>query len=303
MRRLITFLLAMTVASVFVQISEAREFTFLAGGVENGHEVKPVIRLQYSLDVSEFNEKTSLIGSLSWLRELNIEKPEKHHRDGPTMQIGLMHKFHEDFSAGLMLGGYAYYDTQASSQIFGVAPIATVMARYPTSEAVFLEAQFNAVFGTSNNTRSLMVGIGLDLDKLESKEKKVQVLSNDIALYANSAVVEVQYRRNLGWDNLGLSVGYVHRFDEGPYGFHTQLRLYDRFFGNRVEAGIGAGPFVDLRAKSETVTGAVSIDAAYYLTSHMGIGVNWTRIVHVKEKGIQAFGDEDVTVVGLVISF
>mgnify|MGYP000882294336 CR=1 FL=1 len=250
--------------------------------------------------------------SFSWLNEGHFEH---HHRDGHTLQLWTRTRplgGRVVLAAGI--GPYRYYDTQLAEEgvsyvdSHGWGAVASLSATWQMDNRWLFSIQSNLIeTSRSLDTFSVLAGIGYQLEAPRSAgqpapapSKSEEAARNEITLFAgqtivnsrdseNSTALMVEYRRNLG-RHFDWTVGYLNEGSPGPIkrkGMLTQLWIVGHYLDDRLDLGLGAGPYVPLDKQRETetgkgrpvVAGMFTMGAAYDILPRWTVRISWNRVV------------------------
>lgn len=246
--------------------------------------------------------------SFSWLNEGHFED---HHRDGHTIQLWARTKpLGKRVVLAAGIGPYQYYDTKLAREgdsyvdSHGWGAIASLSATWRMDSRWLFSVQSNFIeTARSIDTFSVLAGIGYQLDAPRSPDqpppstfKTADIPPNEITFFGGRTIVNsrdsenatswmVEYRRSVG-RYFAWSAGWLNEGNPDPInrnGLITQLWLVRSFFGDRLNLGVGAGPYValDKRRKPDddelAVAGFTTMSAGYrFLPQWIG-RISWHR--------------------------
>ena len=305
MRAILNFVLALLfMLSGGNQEIIAEEIHFLSGIIQedDSRDRSTSWAIQYLHDL---NEHWAV--SFSWLNEGHFED---HHRDGHTLQLWARTKpLGERVVLAAGIGPYQYYDTkwdrEGASYVdsHGWGAIASLSATWRMDNRWLFSVQSNFIeTARSIDTFSILAGIGYQLEatrspaqSLPSTFKAVGTSQNEITFFGGQTIVNsrdsenatswmVEYRRSLG-RYVAWSAGWLNEGNPDPInrnGLITQLWLVRSFFGDRLNLGVGAGPYVALDRRRPdndelSVAGFTTLSAGYRFLPQWITRISWHR--------------------------
>jgi hypothetical protein len=292
----------------FVGTAHAQELSVLGGGLRADRPGESTYAWGFTY-LQALDEHNAL--SYSWLNEGHVQD---NHRDGFALQYWRRGSFFDRrLSLAAGVGLYNHFDTIASVESkpyvdsHGWGPIFSLSATWFTEERLFYQFRLNEILAPrSYNTFSAMFGIGYELDapnghgSLAGGTSDSVPTGNEITVMAGRT--EVNSLRSPG----AFAYGFEYRHGFGRYidatiswinEGHTQLNtrsgaaaqiwLRRSFFNDRLNLGVGAGPYYALdtrRVKDGTDTdGKVSLlltmSAAYNVSKHWTVRASWNRVM------------------------
>lgn len=228
-----------------------------------------------------------------------------HHADGLTPQVWWREILGRHFSLSAGVGPFVYFDTtgphDASRNNHGMGGILSAAATWHTKSAFLVQLRTNWI-DTSHSidtfSATLALGYELDVSKVPAASLLVdgRDLKDEITFFAGRTVLNqfqyaravagaVEYRRNLtrylDWTFTALYEGDIEPIDR--FGPATQVWLVQRFYGDCMSLGVGAGPYLTFektnRGTATVLTGPViTLTGAYRLTPHWGLRGSWNRV-------------------------
>jgi len=262
---------------------------------------------------------------------LNEGHQPYHYRDSLAAQIWGKKRIPDSrLSLALGIGPLIYFDTRVVpltdryEDAHGLGVVSSAAATWYGLSPLLLQVRLNYItVRDSFDTLAATVGVGYLLDAPDASESRPDSLRNsanpddEIALYfgyatLNSAKSEtdiagsIEYRRHLG-RHVDWTVAFLNEGDERPlgrYGITSQLWALQPFFGDRLELGLGFGPYIarDEYGKADgsrmiAIASNISAMAAYRLSPRFALRAVWSRIVTDYSR------DTDVYLGGLSYSF
>ncbi|MFZ3114142.1 MAG: hypothetical protein WA133_11745 [Syntrophales bacterium] len=305
MRAIIIFALALlSVLSGGNQEIIAEEIHFLSGIIQedDSRDRSTAWAIQYLHDL---NEHWAV--SFSWLNEGHFED---HHRDGHALQLWARTKpLGERVVLGAGIGPYQYYDTkwdrEGASYVdsHGWGAIVGLSATWRMDNRWLFSVQSNFIeTARSIDTFSILAGIGYQLEAIRlpaqsppSTLKTADTPQNEITFFGGQTIVNsrnsenatswmVEYRRSLG-RYVVWSAGWLNEGNPDPInrnGLITQLWLVRSFFGDRLNLGVGAGPYVALDRRRPdndelSLAGFTTLSAGYRFLPQWITRISWHR--------------------------
>lgn len=316
-------------ALAFVAFSsalEAQELSLLGGWLRADRPGESTYAWGFTY-LQALDEHNAL--SYSWINEGHVQD---NHRDGFALQYWRRGTFFDRrLSLAAGVGVYNYFDTIAAVDnkryidSHGWAPIFSLTATWFTEERLFYQFRLNEILvSRSYNTFSAMFGIGYELDApnghgpLSGSTSSSMPSGNEITAMAGWTEVNslrspgafaygVEYRHGFGryidgtisWINEG------HTQINTRSGAAAQIWLRRSFFNDRLNLGVGAGPYYALdthRVKDGTDTGGklsllLTMSAAYNVTRHWYVRASWNRVMTSYDK------DSDIYLGGIGYRF
>ncbi|MHB8108594.1 MAG: hypothetical protein ACYDHW_01010 [Syntrophorhabdaceae bacterium] len=254
---------------------------------------------------------------------LNEGHQPDHARDGVAPQIWARARpLGRDVSFGVGAGPYLFFDTDKSSNektdiLHGLGLIASGTVTLHSMSPFLLQFRANYIhIGSSYDSFTGSVGIGYLLDHKTatfkphnySGKNEIDFLFGKTVLNLDNSqanAMSVEYRRHLS-SYLDWTIGWLHEGDSRPvgrYGVLSELWLVEKFYGDRLALGIGAGPYVAHdrysggEGQRDTLAGALSLTAAWHFTDHVGFRGVWHRIATDYDC------DTDILIGGLALAF
>ena len=305
MRAIIIFALALlSVLSGGNQEIIAEEIHFLSGIIQedDSRDRSTAWAIQYLHDL---NEHWAV--SFSWLNEGHFED---HHRDGHALQLWARTKpLGERVVLAAGVGPYQYYDTkwdrEGASYVdsHGWGAIVGLSATWRMDNRWLFSVQSNFIeTARSIDTFSILAGIGYQLEAIRlpaqsppSTLKTADTPQNEITFFGGQTIVNsrnsenatswmVEYRRSLG-RYVVWSAGWLNEGNPDPInrnGLITQLWLVRSFFGDRLNLGVGAGPYVALDRRRPdndelSLAGFTTLSAGYRFLPQWITRISWHR--------------------------
>lgn len=313
---------------LFSYQSSAQELNLLAGAMHDSasKENSYAWALDYRHGISE-----NLAFTLSWLNEGHVTR---HHRDGQSAQLwARTNIFDRRLSLSAGAGPYRYYDTTGASSgpgfsnDHGWGGIFSVAATYYTRRGFLYELRANRILTAhSIDTTSLLFGVGYQLERpptqgpyAHAPHQKEKTTENEVAILIGKSVINsfqsesntaqaIEYRKGLS-THLEWTVGLLNEGDNRLVrrtGLSTQLWAVHEFFGDRLELGVGLGPYFAMGRRRTPIPGEgqnvhvsamVSTTAAVRLNSQIFLRGTWNRVVTNYNR------DVDVVLVGVGYRF
>jgi len=265
------------------------------------------------------------------LSYLNEGHQPYHYRDSLAAQIwGKMKIPDSQFSLALGIGPLLYFDTRVVpltdryEDAHGLGAVTSATATWYGWSPLLLQVRLNYItVRDSFDTLSATAGIGYLLEAPSAEEARpgpardFERPVDEIALYfgyatLNSAKSEtdvagaLEYRRHFG-RHVDWTVALLGEGDHRPlgrYGITSQLWVLQPFFADRLELGMGFGPYVahdeygsEDGSRMTALAGNISAMAAWRLSPHFALRAVWSRIVTDYHR------DTDVYLGGLSYSF
>ena len=261
---------------------------------------------------------------------INEGHQPNHYRDGLAPQIwGRAAPFGPNLSLAIGMGPYVYFDTKvvdASDQyenLHGLGVISSATATWYGLSPFLLQLRANHIRAPKTfDSFSATFGIGYLLNDNPVLEyatggrKGRSATYNEICFFLGKTVLNsakseqgdsmgIEYRRNifryLDWTIAWLSEGRKRPI--GRYGVMSELWVVRGFFDERLEFGIGGGPYL-VREKHSAdegqttkLAGVVSLTAIYRFTSRFGLRSSFHRVVTDNSR------DTDIFMGGVAVSF
>lgn len=251
--------------------------------------------------------------SISYLNEGHLPS---HHRDGNSVQLWTRTTFFDrQLSLAAGVGPYYYFDTVAArtgasyANVHGWGANLSLSAAWYREDRWFLQLRSNLIETTSGpGTVSALVGIGYQLDSpsVPGARPLFQARSENAALseltfYLGGSIVNsfesesspalsIEYRRRL----LPYMEGSIAWLFEGDKrltlrnGVSSQLWAVKDFFAEKLNLGIGAGPYFSVdhyqlyngeERESVGVSAIVTMTAGYRFDRRWSLRSSWNRIL------------------------
>ncbi|MDP2945880.1 MAG: hypothetical protein Q8N61_00275 [bacterium] len=314
----VLFLLARAVAHA----QDGKEFSALGGVIWRGNENSRTFELEYS----QMMQNLRPFGfSVAYLNEGHFEganNDDKHHRDGFTAQVWAKTTIlNQRFTLGAGVGPYLYFDTVKANKTMdadrhGFAGIMSADATHAITDQWDIHLRTNYIKTPgSADTFAILGGLGYRFDS----PSKISILSeansgkNEVTISLGETVVNnidtkhplaknIEYRRAL-WKHIDWTVSYL---DEGKSGLIdrrggvAELWAMQRFFGGRMDMGIGAGAYAafdSMRDRTFGLNGIITMTVGYRVYDHWGLRSEWHRVVTDHDR------DSDVILGGIGYRF
>ncbi|HOG17787.1 MAG TPA: hypothetical protein PLB96_10640 [Syntrophales bacterium] len=304
----------------------AAEELFVHGGAAMDTETHNLSG-QWSISyVHHLDESAAL--SLTYLNEGH---QPYHYRDSLAAQIWGKTKIPaSQFSLALGIGPLVYFDTRVVpltdryEDAHGLGVVTSATATWYGLSPLLFQVRLNYItVRDSFDTLAATAGIGYLLDAPTAAESRPHPArdferpADEIALYfgyatLNSAKSEtdvagaIEYRRHFG-RHVDWTVTFLGEGDHRPlgrYGITSQLWVLQPFFSDRLELGMGFGPYVardeygnEDGSRMTALAGNISAMAAWRLSPRVALRAIWSRIVTDYHR------DTDVYLGGLSYSF
>ena len=285
-----------------------QEFSILGGIVRDTEQSKNAntLQLEYMNTL-----KGPVAYSLSYLNEGHF--PDSH-RDGLITQLWAKFPlFHSSLELKGGMGPYLYFDTNERftgsyyKHEHGFGAVFSLGADWRFRKPFSLQVRSNWILTENNfNTLSFLVGLGVELDRKPDNEAgreslDIRANKNEVTPFVglmasnnnddneHAASWGLEYRRALG-RYINWTVAWMDEGDNDLFhrrGIATQVWAGDVFYGDRVIAGIGFGPYLALNAYRDGLTGKdgdimaglLSISIAYRLNTTWAIRGTWNRVI------------------------
>ncbi|QYM78441.1 hypothetical protein K0B96_14225 [Horticoccus luteus] len=300
----------------------AQELSFL-GGVGTRDEGKPfggTWQVDYRQDFARH-----WAASIAYINEGHVPG---HHRDGNAAQLWVRWPlFNERIALEAGAGADYYYDTQrgaggGSVDEHGVAPIYSVSATGYFSPRVFYRVLVNRVdpaHGLALTTATVGVGVWLGEGRRPrgakpdwvSAEKAEEATPNELTIFGGQSVVNTflspsarawaaEYRRGLS-PHFDATAGFVYEGDPEitrRSGLTLQGWVVNHFFQDRLNVGVGLGPYVYIDRKHPRAGGAanpaaisplVSVTMGVRVTGPWLVRLTWDRVVTTYNRDADVF--------------
>ncbi|OPY89559.1 MAG: hypothetical protein A4E73_02993 [Syntrophaceae bacterium PtaU1.Bin231] len=263
--------------------------------------------------------------SISYLNQGHF--PE-NHRDGVLAQLWWQVPLARTVFLTGGLGPYFWFDTNErfTGPVFknqhGLGIIFSLAADWHLKPPFFLQAQTNWILTENNiDTLSLLVGIGLELDRTAEKTGEPPPRGsnrNEIAAYIGRMIANnsdtksatswgVEYRRDFG-KHIGWTVSVLDEGDNDSLhrqGIASQVWAVDSFYGDRLTLGIGLGPYLSRNRDRDSLSGKtgdvlgglLSVSASYRFRSDWAVRTTWHRVITDHDR------DADVFLIGPAFRF
>jgi hypothetical protein len=279
------------------------------------------------------NFHENFAGSVAYINEGHVPG---HHRDGNAFQAwGRLPFWENRVAVALGAGAYYFYDTQytpagGSANVHGTAAIYSASATGYLSNRWFCRVLINRIVPSHEiQTTTAAVGVGFWFGqdgkptpgKLgDAPSEQGFVSNNEITGFAGQSVVNtflseqarayaLDYRRgltpHLDWTATAIYEGDPQIIRRN--GLATQLWAVNSFFDDKVNVGIGAGPYIYIDQKhpatNSTTVGSqkipaaiaplVSLTVARQLSEHWAVRLTWHRVISTYNR------DSDIFLLGL----
>lgn len=299
----------------------SQELSFLIGRVEPVFNSKFTNGWQVDF-IHDLYKYLALSGSY-----INEGHLTNHKRDGLAAQLwGRIPLFNHRILLAVGGGGYYYFDTTTKQDnnfknAHGLAQIYSVSATYYINSPWFIRLLLNHIEHSHEvDANMYLFGIGYRLwhESKDNNKEKINKTGKEVLGFAGEAISNNLHNHSGIVGGLELRTGIVKHLDwtltwlyeNNPYisrnGFGSQLWLIDKFFEQRVDLGVGIGPYFFINQKylpeseknnGNNIGALISITTCYRFTNHWFTRFNWNRIQSTHDR------DTDDFVLGLGYSW
>jgi hypothetical protein len=295
-------------AALTANIARADDQFFIYDGSESRAQTNPVQKTySYGFEyIHGLNDYLSY--GFGYGNEGHFDQGIEHHRDYDGADLWAhTDVLNHQLRLALGFGPVFYYDTtggtygHSTEDLHGFGTRTSLSATLNTFSPLLLQIRTDFVNGGSFNERSVMLGIGYQLDAKESTHSSdagggYGDTRNEVTFYGGSSVINLsgeghaktfglEYRRDLS-DYFQWTAGLL---DEGKSsladrkGLTSELWLVQSLFDNRMSIGAAAGLYLahdSLRPDDSTfVTLMGSVTAAYQVIPNVTVRLTWDRVI------------------------
>lgn len=289
-------------------IKEISLLSGVIGGNDNRSITGEVEYSQQAEDLEPFGF------SIAYLNEGHLDGVAKHHRDGFVTQIwAKLPVLNPRLTLGVGIGPYYWFDTVNSFKTLnannhGLGGIASATAAYAMTDRWDVQLRTNYIKAPGDiDTFAVLGGVGCRFDTPSTTlgsagsglgKNQITILLGETAVNnINDKHVlsrSIEYRRML-LDHVDWTVSYL---DEGKTtlidrrGGTTELWATQRFLGDRLDLGIGAGVYAArdaMRAHAFGLNGIISMTVGYRLYDHWGLRAQMHRVVTDHDRDSDVF--------------
>jgi hypothetical protein len=294
-----------------VYAEDGRQVSLFSGSIGSGNERSITGEAEYSQILEDFEPFGF---SVAYLNEGHLDGIAKHHRDGFVTQAWAQFPIASPrFTLGVGIGPYYYFDTvKASKELdankHGLAGIVSVNAGYAVTDRWGIQLRTNYVKAPGSiDTFAVLGGVGYRFDvpvtglsspKANFGKNQITILLGETAVNNNNNkhafAHSVEYRRTL-LDHVDWTMSYL---DEGKSdlidrrGGTAELWATQRFFGERLDLGIGGGVYGAFDSRHAHVfglNGIISLTAGYRFGDHWGLRAQLHRVVTDHDRDSDVF--------------